>query len=809
MAALRSDIQDLRKFVVLNYVAVVKAVKKRNRHLRAACGLRVTSLRAVNILAGQHFFTSLTLAAVATRVEVLSREAAVTTTSSAGSARAGDDPEDLTCPICLGLLHSPVVLSCAHRFCWGCLLAHCSTVQRAHQHEHDTEKGSPATKLAVWESESSDDETCTVATFGCPCCRKDQLLDLDRLMVDPYLDAYIRRRDSRSQSSTEMVIKEEEPAAPEVLSLSLQPTDRPAQAKTSDPIAIAASAPESEPMEVDTAPLKPSLLAAVESAAPAAEEAIPPTPPSPVLTPIGAGAPLLPPQLPEHRGKLTVCLDLDGTLVTTFTPKRAPTLPPSAVSYVVGVGGRLNPGGIFVVERPGLGNFLRRLSSFAEVVLFTAGLEDYASPICDEIEARYGKFAHRLYRPATVHTPVYPCVKDMALLGRDLTKCLLVDDTPLAFFHQPDNGVPVLQFRGDIDDRLLPEAVTPLLEELANGKDVRAALSRRFNMQRWFSSQGLDPRPAKPAGHGGRQHQLSRVASTPVIVSTRAGELHNAPAAQVINASPVVPTLLVCDFDRTITDWDAGERLCDELAPELTSLLAQMETPANFVPATNSVLAEMQRRGVSRDRIVAALRGMGAEVPKGSLSMLRWAARSGLGVTILSDCNSVFINHILSAANVHTCVKHVVTNPAAFERSTAAEGSMALTGGTASGIFARLSSPRTGTPQHRLVVNPRHDEKVHGPHGCPLCPSNLCKGRELDSLRASNPSRRIVYAGDGANDLCAALSLSAEDVVLARAGHPLERLIKERSGTAEGVAARVLVWRTHDELAALAQEVAI
>lgn len=35
----------------------------------------------------------------------------------------------------------------------------------------------------------------------------------------------------------------------------------------------------------------------------------------------------------------------------------------------------------------------------------------------------------------------------MSRLGRDLKRTLLVDDTPLAFFRQPDNGIPVLQFR--------------------------------------------------------------------------------------------------------------------------------------------------------------------------------------------------------------------------------------------------------------------------------------------------------------------------------------------------------------------------
>ena len=48
----------------------------------------------------------------------------------------------------------------------------------------------------------------------------------------------------------------------------------------------------------------------------------------------------------------------------------------------------------------------------AEVVLFTAGLEDYAKPILDELDRRYGApLVHRLYRPATTTCSAYPCLK--------------------------------------------------------------------------------------------------------------------------------------------------------------------------------------------------------------------------------------------------------------------------------------------------------------------------------------------------------------------------------------------------------------
>ena len=53
----------------------------------------------------------------------------------------------------------------------------------------------------------------------------------------------------------------------------------------------------------------------------------------------------------------------------------------------------------------------------AEVVLFTAGLEDYAKPILDRLHQRYTCFHARLYRPATSASRSYPCIKVLAVLA--------------------------------------------------------------------------------------------------------------------------------------------------------------------------------------------------------------------------------------------------------------------------------------------------------------------------------------------------------------------------------------------------------
>lgn len=51
--------------------------------------------------------------------------------------------------------------------------------------------------------------------------------------------------------------------------------------------------------------------------------------------------------------------------------------------------------------------------------------------------------------------------------------------------------VQIFCCRGDSDDRLLGEAVLPLLQSLAEVADVRPKLHARFNMPHWFKAQGV------------------------------------------------------------------------------------------------------------------------------------------------------------------------------------------------------------------------------------------------------------------------------------------------------------------------------
>lgn len=68
-----------------------------------------------------------------------------------------------------------------------------------------------------------------------------------------------------------------------------------------------------------------------------------------------------------------------------------------------------------------------------------------------------------------INNKVY--AKDLSILGRDMSKVILVDNSPFSYLYQIANGVPILPYYNGQDQELL--ALEKYLMNLVKVEDVR------------------------------------------------------------------------------------------------------------------------------------------------------------------------------------------------------------------------------------------------------------------------------------------------------------------------------------------------
>ncbi|KAJ7947190.1 CTD small phosphatase-like protein [Quillaja saponaria] len=166
--------------------------------------------------------------------------------------------------------------------------------------------------------------------------------------------------------------------------------------------------------------------------------------------------------------KKTIFLDLDETLIHS---KADP--PPERYDFIVRprIDGQII--NFYVLKRPGVDELLETLATKFEIVVFTAGLKEYASLVLDRLDQK-ALISHRLYRDSCKQVEG-KYVKDLSEMGRDLKRVVIVDDNPNSYVYQPQNAIQVRPFVNDLHDQELRRLIK-FFEESECFDDMRDAV---------------------------------------------------------------------------------------------------------------------------------------------------------------------------------------------------------------------------------------------------------------------------------------------------------------------------------------------
>ncbi|KAG8432413.1 hypothetical protein GDO86_016892 [Hymenochirus boettgeri] len=225
--------------------------------------------------------------------------------------------------------------------------------------------------------------------------------------------------------------------------------------------------------------------------------------------------------------------------------------------------------------------------------------------------------------------------------------------------------------------------------------------------------------------------------------------------------------LLVFDFDHTIINDNSDTWIVQcALDKKLPNGLRNSYEKGKWTEYMGRIFSYLGEQGICEadmKRIMIAI-----PYTPGMTELLNFIGQNKdyFDCIIISDSNTIFIDWILTHANVHNVFDEVFSNPAAFDSIG------------------------------NLTVQNFHI------HHCATCPKNMCKKKILEdfvSKRAANAVHysKIVYVGDGGNDLCPVTFLKKGDIAMPREGYTLhERIAKDK----ELVDSTISVWSTGAEI---------
>ncbi|KAJ9099658.1 hypothetical protein QFC19_005897 [Naganishia cerealis] len=171
----------------------------------------------------------------------------------------------------------------------------------------------------------------------------------------------------------------------------------------------------------------------------------------------------------EFKGKKCLILDLDETLVhSSFKYLRT-------ADFVIPVEIDNQIQHVYVIKRPGVDEFLKKVGQWFEVVVFTASVLKYGNPLLDKLDI-HKSVHHRLFRDSCY---IYQgnFIKNLSQIGRPLSESIIIDNSPASYIFHPQHSIPISSWFSDTHDNELIDLL-PFLEDISkpNVDDVGLVL---------------------------------------------------------------------------------------------------------------------------------------------------------------------------------------------------------------------------------------------------------------------------------------------------------------------------------------------
>lgn len=219
--------------------------------------------------------------------------------------------------------------------------------------------------------------------------------------------------------------------------------------------------------------------------------------------------------------------------------------------------------------------------------------------------------------------------------------------------------------------------------------------------------------------------------------------------------------MVAFDFDHTVVDNNTDIVVRDLLKSNIPDEVAQLYKKSGWILYMQEIFYLLHKDNRTKSQIKDAIEGI-SEVA-GMKTLFKELNDAGsVDIIIISDSNSVFIKVWCDYNDVSKYIKHIYTNRAHFNDDNV------------------------------LMIEPFHHQT-----DCRLSSDNLCKGKVLEDFVRNQYNEcnviydRIFYIGDGSNDICPVLRLSAHDFGYARLGYRMHKKLDEKNIRSD---AKLQIW---------------